>query len=302
VVDFGLNLPSYGSVASPETILRVAEEAERIGLGAVWTFERLLRPVEPVSYGGFAPPAPLPKSYATVYDPLETLSHLAARTSTIRLGTSVIAAPLHSPVILARRLATLDVLSGGRLVVGLGQGWMPQEFAVAGVPPEHRGARFAEHIAAMRAVWGPDPVRFHGEFYEIPDSEIGPKPVQPGGPPVLAGAVAPAAVARAAHLGLGLNPVVMSWEQLDHTVATFRRAAEDAGHDPASLPIVVRVNGSITAEPLDERAPLTGSVDQVLDDLSRVRSLGAAHVLWAMRTPPDEQLAVMRDLMAQAPS
>ncbi|MFL6051725.1 MAG: TIGR03619 family F420-dependent LLM class oxidoreductase [Actinoallomurus sp.] len=301
-MDFGLNLPSYGSVASPETIVRVAEQAERIGLGAVWTFERLLRPVEPVSYGGFAPPAPLPEAYATVYDPLETLSFLAARTSTIRLGTSVIPAPLHPPVVLARRLATLDVLSGGRLLVGLGQGWMAHEFTVAGVPRERRGARFSEHIAAMRAVWGPDPVRFDGEFYEIPESQIGPKPVQPGGPPLLAGAVAPAAVERVARLGLGLNPVAMSWEQLDDAVSTFRRAAERAGQDPESLPIVVRVNGSITAKPVEERAPLTGSVEQVLEDLARARALGAAHVLWAMRTPPDEQLAVMEDLLARAPA
>ncbi|MCO5969835.1 TIGR03619 family F420-dependent LLM class oxidoreductase [Actinoallomurus soli] len=301
-MDFGLNLPSYGSGASPETVVRVAEQAERIGLGAIWTFERLLRPMEPVSYGGFAPLAPLPEAYATVYDPLETLSFLAARTSRIRLGTSVMAAPLHPPVVLARRLATLDVLSGGRLVVGLGQGWMAQEFAVAGVPRERRGERFAEHIAAMRAVWGPDPVRFDGDFYAIPESQIGPKPVRPGGPPLVVGAVAPAAVQRAARLGLGLNPVVMAWEQLDDTVSTFRRAAEEAGHDPASLPIVVRVNGSITTKPREERTPLTGSVDQVLEDLDRVRALGAAHVLWAMRTHPDEQLAVMEDLLARAPS
>jgi probable F420-dependent oxidoreductase len=257
--------------------------------------------VEPVSYGGFAPPAPLPEAYATVYDPLETLSFLAARTSTIRLGTSVIAAPLHPPVVLARRLATLDVLSGGRLIVGLGQGWMAHEFAVAGVPRERRGARFAEHIAAMRAVWGPDPVRFDGEFYAIPESQIGPKPVRPGGPPLLAGAVAPAAIERAARLGLGLNPVVMAWEQLDATVSTFRRAAQEAGRDPQSLPVVVRVNGSITARPRVERTPLTGSVEQVLEDLARVRALGATHVLWAMRTPPDEQLAAMEELTARAP-
>jgi probable F420-dependent oxidoreductase len=279
----------------------VAEGAERIGLAAVWTFERLLRPLEPVPFGGFGPPVLLPDVYANVYDPLETLSYVAAKTSRIRLATSVIDALFQSPVILARRLATLDRLSGGRLVVGLGQGWMPQEFAAAGVPPTPRGARFQEHIEAMRAVWGPDPVRFEGRFYQIAESQIGPKPVQPGGPPILAGAVAPASIERAARMGLGLNPVLMSWDGLRETVETFRRAAKSAGHDPSVLPVVVRVNGSITTAPLDERAPLTGSVEQVAEDLAQARSLDADHVFWSMATEPAEQLAVMEQLLAQAP-
>lgn len=137
-------------------LIQVAEGAERIGLAAVWTFERLLRPVEPVPFGGSGPPILLPDAYANVYDPVETLSYVVAKTSRIRL-------------------ATLDRCSGGRLIAGLGQGWMPQEFIAAGVPPTRRGAGFQEHIEAMRAVWGPNPVRFEGRFYQVAESEIGPK-------------------------------------------------------------------------------------------------------------------------------
>lgn len=298
-MELGLALPTYGSTAAPETIVRVAESAERIGLASIWTFERLLRPLGPAAMVGTDQKMPLPDDYANVYEPLETLSYVAARTSTIRLATSVIDAPFHAPVILARRLATLDRFSGGRLTVGLGQGWMVDEFTAAGVSPKLRGAGFAEHVEAMRAAWGPDPVRFEGRFYTIPESQVGPKPVQPGGPPLLAGAVAPAAIERAAHLGIGYNPVLMSWDMLRDGIETFRRAAEGAGHDPGSLPIVIRVNGSITAKPLDERAPLTGSVDQVIEDLARAGALGATETLWAMDSEPDEQLAVMEQLHAQ---
>lgn len=125
----GIGLPTSAPLGSPEAIVKVADGAERIGLASLWTFERLLRPTAPVSPGHG-----IPDSYASVYDPLETLSYAAARTSRIRLGTSVLDALFHPPVVLARRIATLDRLSGGRLDIGLGQGLIPQEFATAEVP------------------------------------------------------------------------------------------------------------------------------------------------------------------------
>lgn len=271
-MELGLHLPAAGANASPEAIRQVTEGAERIGLAAVWTFERWLRPAEPLMLGGG--PVPLPEFNAIVYDPLETLSYVAARTSRIRLGTSVLDTLFHSPVVLARRLATLDRFSGDRLLVGLGQGWMAQEFAAAGVPPAHRGAGFAEHVEAMRAVWGPDPVRFEGRFYQIPESQIGPKPLTARWPVLPAGAAAPATVERAARLGLGLTWVMFSWDTLRDTVASFRRAAEAAGRDPGSRPLVVQVNGPVTTEPLEERVPLTGSAEQVSGDLAEASRLG----------------------------
>src|SRR4029078_2393813 len=124
-------------------------------------------------------------------DPIETLSYVAAKTSRILLGTSVLDALFQPPIILARRLATLDRLCDGRLLAGIGQGWMEQEFEAAGVSMKRRGAGFEEHLLAMRAVGGPDPVLFAGRFYRIPDADIGPKPVHRGGPRLIVGAVSP---------------------------------------------------------------------------------------------------------------
>jgi alkanesulfonate monooxygenase SsuD/methylene tetrahydromethanopterin reductase-like flavin-dependent oxidoreductase (luciferase family) len=176
----GVNLPIAGPGASPEAITRVALEAERVGLDSVWVWERLMRPTAPIAMGGPGGPVmDAPEQFGLVYDPLEALAFVAASTSRVTLGTSVLDALFSSPLVLARRLATLDRLSGGRLVVGLGQGWMEQEFVAAGVPISRRGAGFEEHVRAMRAVWGPDPVEFEGRFYTIPSAEIGPKPVRP---------------------------------------------------------------------------------------------------------------------------
>jgi probable F420-dependent oxidoreductase len=291
----GLTLPTAGEGTSPDRIARVAGEAERIGLASVWTFERLMNPVDGAIPIGGSDPVPLPDSYGSVYDPLETLAYVAARTSTITLGTSVVDAVLHSPIVLARRLATLDRLSNGRLVAGLGVGWMTAEYDAAGVPEAERGPRLGEHITAMRAAWGPDPVEHKGRFYRIAPAHVGPKPDQAGGVPVLAGSMAPAAIERAARLGVGLLPILMTWEMLEGSVAMFRAAAEQAGH--GSLPIVVKVNGTVTTAPVDDRAPLTGGVEQVVEDLDRLRALGIDHVSWTMDTEPEEQLAVLAGVL-----
>ncbi|WIV54090.1 TIGR03619 family F420-dependent LLM class oxidoreductase [Amycolatopsis nalaikhensis] len=185
-------------------------------------------------------PALVPEFYASTYEPLATLDYLAAVTERIKLGTAVLVAPLHVPVVLARRLATLDRLSGGRVVAGLGQGWQTQEFETANVPASRKGARTEEFITAMRAAWGPDPVRHEGEFYRIAPSEVNPKPVQ-ARIPVLLAANSPAAVRRAARISDGLIPITSSAEELRGIVATFHDAAREAGRDPRDLVVVNQV-------------------------------------------------------------
>jgi probable F420-dependent oxidoreductase len=296
----GLGLPHLGAEATPQKIVEFAQRAEALGFDSVWVLERLLRAVEPAE--GWR----IPEHYATVFAPVETLTYVAAHTSTIRLGTSVIDALFHVPVLLARRLATLDHFSAGRLVVGLGQGWSADEFATANVPMRRRGRGFEEFIEALRATWGTDPVSYQGSFYRIAPSEVGPKPVQPGGPPILIG-VAPgvdASVERAGRLGLGLNPGISDWKSFEQQLATFR-AAVPAGGRPG--PIVVRVNNPVTQAPIDDagRAPLSGSVEQIRSDLLRAAELGVDEVMWDLTqagVPYDVQLTLLDLLITTRPA
>jgi probable F420-dependent oxidoreductase len=267
-----------------------AERAEQLGLDSLWVLERLLRVLEPS-----AGPV-IPEAYGTVYSPLETLAFLAARTSTIRLGTSVLDALFHAPVALGRQLATLDQLSGGRLLVGLGQGWSPEEFDTVGVSMSRRGNGFEDFLAALTAIWGPDPVSYEGRFYRFAASQVSPKPVRPGGPPVLLGAMpglaAPAQ--RAGRLGFGFNPGIYDWSAFENQLAAFQEAVP-AGAHPG--PVVVRINGTVTAEALGaDRLPLTGDAAQVREDLARAASLGVDEVFWDLvqgGVPHSEHLATL---------
>jgi alkanesulfonate monooxygenase SsuD/methylene tetrahydromethanopterin reductase-like flavin-dependent oxidoreductase (luciferase family) len=175
----GVSLPHFGPYVGPDAITTVAQAADEFGFHAVSVSERLLLPVRP-DWGN---EAGLPVSH--VWDPLELLTWAAAHTERVRVSTGIVNAVFQPPIVLARRLATLDQLARGRLDAGLGQGGggtaetsylIPEEFTAAGVPIGRRGSGFVEHVAAMRACWGPDPVEFHGDRYEIPRSVVGPKP------------------------------------------------------------------------------------------------------------------------------
>lgn len=281
VVELGIALPTAGDKASPTAIVRIAQEAERLGYAAVWTFERLLRPVDPVLAPGSDQPQQAPEVYRTTFEPLVTLSHIAALTSRIRLGTSVVDLLLHPPVVLGRRFATLDQLSGGRVIAGLGQGWMREEFEAAGVPASRKGAGFEEAIAALRAVWGPDPVSFDGRFYRIVPSEINPKPVQQN-LPVIVGAMTPKGIERAARVADGLNPIAFSQEQVVGMAALFRQQVQAAGRDPGTVSVYARANVPITDKPIETDRPyLGGSPEQIADDLAALDGTGIDHVLFA---------------------
>lgn len=293
---FGIDLPTSGPFASPQAIVCMAVEAERLGYATVWTYERLLYPVGEQTIPDFA-------FYRSgTYEPLETLSYVAAKTERIKLGTSIITAPFHVPVILARRFATLDQLSGGRVLAGLGQGWMQHEFASANVSMRERGKRTEEFIGAMRAAWGPDPVSYQGRFYQIPLSNNSPKPLQEGGIPILLGTFAQAGIERAARLTDGLILIGLSAQQVQETVTSLRTAATLAGRDPKSLQIIVRVNVPITADPLPEsdRPFLGGSAEQIANDVDQLRPLAVDQVLFSDRASPTLDEAMKRLAQLQA--
>jgi probable F420-dependent oxidoreductase len=298
----GIALPQYGAIASRETILRVAVEAEKMGLASLWVSDRLLLPTRPKeTFDG----DPWPEIFATVYDPIEMLTFVAARTRKVKLGTSVMSALFQNPVTLARRFATLDRLSDGRAIAGLGQGDFRDEFEAANVPIKRRGRGFEEFVGAVRAVWGADPVSFTGDFYNIPKSRIGPKPVQSGGIPMLLGAFAPASLERAARIADGIMPAAgrsTTIEKLGQTINTFHDLVLRVGRDPEKIRWILRVHNVLGQEKAAEpRALLGGTPQQAAEDLSRLKELGIDHVFYDMnypaQVPIDAQLVLLRRLM-----
>jgi alkanesulfonate monooxygenase SsuD/methylene tetrahydromethanopterin reductase-like flavin-dependent oxidoreductase (luciferase family) len=164
------------------------------------------------------------------------------------------------------------------------------------VSMKRRGAGFEEHLLAMRAVWGPDPVHFEGRFYSIPEADIGPKPLRPGGPRLMAGAASPPAIQRAGRLGVGLTMVIFDWDTIRENIATFRAAASTAGIDPDTLPVMLQVNGNVTAQPRDDRGPLIGSPEQVVADIDQAAKLGVQHIYWITDQEPLQQLPLLAQL------
>ncbi|MEV4345204.1 TIGR03619 family F420-dependent LLM class oxidoreductase [Actinoplanes sp. NPDC049596] len=297
-MDLGIALPTSGPLASKQNIVRVAQEAERLGYAALWTYERLLRPLAPLLPGPDGALERLPEDYRLTYDPIETLSFVAGLTERIKLGTSIVDALFHPPVVLARRFATLDQFSEGRVIAGLGQGWMPQEFATANVPLKRRGAGLDEIVAAMRACWGPDPVEYQGRFYQIEASEVNPKPVQ-AHVPIIIGAASEAGQARAARIADGVNPNAFSHDQLVAAAHGFRAAARENGRDADALTVTARANVPITVDPLgDDRPFLGGSPREIAGDLARLDGAGIDHVLFYNLAPEgiDSHLRLIAEL------
>jgi probable F420-dependent oxidoreductase len=301
-VAVGIALPQYGTIASPESILRVAEEAEKMGLASLWVSDRLLLPTKPKeTFDG----DPWPEIFATVYDPIEMLTFVAARTRKVKLGTSVMSALFQNPVTLARRFATLDRLSHGRAIAGIGQGDFRDEFQAASIPLKRRGRGFEEFARAMRAVWGPDPVSFTGDFYNIPESRIGPKPVQSGGIPLLLGAFSPASQERAARIADGIMPAAgrsTTIEKLAQTIDNFHDMVREAGRNPDEIRWILRVHNVLSEKKAsDPRALLGGSPQQAIEDLPRLKERGIDHVFYDMNHPAhipiETQLVLLRRLV-----
>src|ERR1700686_1362477 len=173
----GFSLPNIGPIGTAEAITKVAQRAEALGYSSLWTIERLLYPVKLQRPYPGTPDGHLPEIYKQELDPLDALTYVAAQTKKIKLGTSVLDIPYYNPVMLARRLTTLDVLSNGRLRVGFGLGWSKDEMDAAGADMKRRGAMADEFLQVLKAIWTTNPAEFHGKFYQLPKSYINPKPV-----------------------------------------------------------------------------------------------------------------------------
>ena len=274
-MQIGFGCPVSGAWATPESVTRIVTRAEELGYHSVWTFQRLLA-------GNDQELAPV---YRSVLDPLLTLTYAAAATSRIRLGVAVVNLPFVSPTYLAKQAATLDLLSGGRLDLGLGTGWSDVEFTATGASKARRGARTEEYLAVLRTLWGDSGSGFAGEFYTVPPSVMAPRPVQPQGPPVLLGGGAEVALRRAGRLAAGwVSGSTASLAEITRGVQVVRQAAAEAGRDPERLRIVCRGMVQL-GERLADR-PLSGSVQPIRKGADELAALGVTELFYDLNWDP----------------
>jgi probable F420-dependent oxidoreductase len=269
-VKFSL-LPPYrtGAVADPEWITRFAQHAEASGFDAIYTVEHVVIPAGFASKYPYSPDGrlTLPED-ADIPDPLDLLAFLAAKTTTLGLGTGLIVLPEHHPVQLAKRLATIDRLSGGRLMIGVGVGWLREELEAMDVDPATRGARADECIEALRVLWREDEPTYSGRFFSFSRARSHPKPLQPNGVPIHVGGHSAAAARRAGRLGDGFHPLGLAGELLDERLEQMHEAARAAGRDPSRIELT-----------------LGGLLDQLDDEkLATAEKAGAVRLVLSTRS------------------
>ena len=260
---FGLAFASSIGIEQ-DSAFAICRAAEAAGFESLWGGEHVILPSTIDSTYPYTADGKIPVATETeIPDPLIWLAFAAAAAPTMRLGTCILIVPQRNPLILAKELATLDRLSGGRVELGLGVGWLRKEFDALGVPWERRGARNDEYIAAMRALWAGPHAEFHGEFVDFPAVTCSPRPVH-GNIPVLVGGESDAAISRAVRLADGYFPGEGDLGRLRDLVTRVRRAAEAADRDPESI----EINAMFGAQMSD---PAAG--------VERMREIGVGRVM-----------------------
>jgi probable F420-dependent oxidoreductase len=279
-VDFGIAFANVGPFAEPEGAARFAQAAEQAGFESIWTVEHVVVPAGYESTYPYDPSGKMPGPESSpMPDPLIWLAYLAAVTETIKLGTGVLILPQRNPVVLAKELATLDVMSRGRVLLGVGVGWLEEEFDAIGVPFKQRGRITDEHVAAMRALWTEEQASYEGEFVSFQECISKPAPVQES-IPIHVGGHSEAAARRAGRLGDGFFPGKGSHEDLARLFDLARTTATEQGRDPDAIEMTTGGDGAVGGGALDEV--------KALADIGTHRVILPSFLFWA---DPEESLA-----------
>ena len=310
---YGFTLPGRGHLATPERLGIIARKGEEFGFDTLLTGDHILVPknissVYPYTEGGEFPGSGSGESM----EQITLLSYIAGQTSKIRLVTSVLIVPHRNPLIAAKSLATLDLLSEGRLVVGVGVGWMREEFQALGLPPfEERGAVTDEYIRAFKALWTEDDPHFEGKYISFDDISFLPKPVQKPHPPIWVGGESRPALRRTAELAdgwypLGSNPTfpMGTPEQLKAGLERLAGYAERFGRDPSTIETIYRTHQfellKQAAGP--DRLPFVGDADQIAGDIRQYQDMGVTSMIWDFLRQTDDldsMLGLMEDFSTQ---
>jgi probable F420-dependent oxidoreductase len=282
---FGIVLPpESGSTSEPDWVRIFAQHAEQVGFDEISVVEHSVVISDTTSVYPYSPTgrSPLPDD-CPLPDPLELLAFIAGMTSRLGLATGVLVLPNHQPIVLAKRLATLDRLSGGRLRICLGLGWMREEIEACSGNFERRGAHADEAIALMRALWldeEAEGVSFHGSAYHVDGAHSWPKPVRPSGVPLFIGGHSKAAAQRAGRLGDGFQPLGLKGDELVGALAMVRETAVLAERDPSEIEIV-----------------LGGTLDRIDETrIASARHLGASRILLSVSSGATTLDAILKQM------
>lgn len=275
---FGITLPIHRDVEL-HTNIEIAKKAEGLGFDSIWVSDHVVVPNKYV--GRFS---------KIFYDPFVLLTSIAAHTSKLKLGTSVIILPYRNPIIAAKMIATLDVLSEGRVIFGAGPGWMMEEFEALGVPFKERGKRTDEYIKIFKELWEKEEPRFEGEFHRFSNIKFYPKPHQKPYPPIWIGGNSEKAIRRAVELGDAWQPTWLSPDDMEKDINYLKGIARESGRELKEFVFSVRnrlrifsKDGKTTREMEieAERPPfsLCGTVEEIKQYIKRFEEVGVSHLL-----------------------
>ena len=243
---FGVHLVAAGKMIEGEKIARVARRAEELGYDSLWVSDHIVFPTQLRSPYPYSPDGKLPLDPANpLLEPFTVLSYAAAVTKTIKLGTSVVIIPYRDPLVTAKIVSSLDVLSGGRFIFGVGVGWLDEEFRVLRQNLRDRAAQTREALLAMQACWTQDDPEFHGKFFDFSGIKFAPKPRQKPHPPIWFGGNSMPALKRAVELGNGWHAVWQTPEEVAEKTAILRNLSAKAGKNFANFALTINVNNRV---------------------------------------------------------
>jgi len=297
-------MPSRGDMASPENLRTLAQRAESLGFDSVWVSDHIILPRKVDSFYPYAADGVATfRPDEDYYDPLATLNFLAGCTQKIRLGTHVLILPYRNPVLTAKMLSTLDVLSGGRVILGAGVGWMEEEFQALGLDTyAQRGAVTDEYIQLFKELWTKDNPEFHGEHYQLSESGFQPKPVQKPHPPIWIGGHTNPAIRRAAKYGDGWMPIglrppaILEPEELAEKIARLRRLTMEAGRPEDAVSLCFSTGVTFDDSPGATRRMMSGRAEQIAADLRQYQDLGIRNFILGF---PGDSVAAVDEAMEQ---
>jgi len=288
---YGFYLPTRGQTASPEALETLVTRAEEWGFSSVMIADHIVFPVTIKSKYPYTVSGAFP-GQGDALEQLSLMAFVAGMSRTLRLISSVMILPYRNPVVTAKMLATIDVLSRGRVTVGVGVGWLREEFEALGAPDfDRRGAVSDEYLRIFKALWTQDPASYHGEFYRFDSVRCLPHPVQKPHPPIWVGGHSKAALRRAARLGDGWHPVganaavPLSPPELRGLLDELYRLTEAEGRDPKSLTISYKAPVYDLGQRVrGERRPFSGDAAQVADDIAAFARLGVSEIVFDFRS------------------